>query len=130
MIPEKPTWDTIDWQVRIRHLEEDRFCKVEEEGEIEILSPTRMLNYFHQKDRHPIGWIQMGDLGYQDKDGNLFVTGRIKGKFHKSLQRPGIEPGPPAWQARILPLNQRCLLVISTADKYKPIIYQLILRKS
>ena len=26
----------------------------------------------------------------------------------KTLQRPGIEPGPPAWQARILPLNQRC----------------------
>ena len=24
------------------------------------------------------------------------------------MQRPGIEPGPPAWQARILPLNQRC----------------------
>lgn len=24
------------------------------------------------------------------------------------LQRPGIEPGPPAWQASILPLNQRC----------------------
>ena len=30
----------------------------------------------------------------------------------KSLQRPGIEPGPPAWQARILPLNQRCLVII------------------
>ena len=28
-----------------------------------------------------------------------------------SLQRPGIEPGPPAWQASILPLNQRCLHV-------------------
>ena len=26
----------------------------------------------------------------------------------KKLHRPGIEPGPPAWQARILPLNQRC----------------------
>ena len=26
------------------------------------------------------------------------------------MQRPGIEPGPPAWQARILPLNQRCVL--------------------
>ena len=25
------------------------------------------------------------------------------------LHRPGIEPGPPAWQASILPLNQRCL---------------------
>ena len=27
------------------------------------------------------------------------------------MQRPGIEPGPPAWQASILPLNQRCLLL-------------------
>ena len=26
------------------------------------------------------------------------------------LHRPGIEPGPPAWQASILPLNQRCFL--------------------
>ncbi len=26
------------------------------------------------------------------------------------LHRPGIEPGPPAWQASILPLNQRCLV--------------------
>ena len=26
----------------------------------------------------------------------------------KTLHRPGIEPGPPAWQARILPLDQRC----------------------
>ena len=26
----------------------------------------------------------------------------------KRLHRPGIEPGPPAWQASILPLNQRC----------------------
>ena len=26
------------------------------------------------------------------------------------LHRPGIEPGPPAWQASILPLNQRCFV--------------------
>ena len=26
------------------------------------------------------------------------------------MHRPGIEPGPPAWQASILPLNQRCLI--------------------
>ena len=25
-----------------------------------------------------------------------------------TVHRPGIEPGPPAWQASILPLNQRC----------------------
>ena len=31
--------------------------------------------------------------------------------YHKKyLHRPGIEPGPPAWQASILPLNQRCFL--------------------
>ena len=34
-----------------------------------------------------------------------------KARFNKKkeLHRPGIEPGPPAWQASILPLNQRCL---------------------
>ena len=29
------------------------------------------------------------------------------GRGEKSLRRPGIEPGPPAWQASILPLNHR-----------------------
>ena len=28
----------------------------------------------------------------------------------RDLHRPGIEPGPPAWQASILPLNQRCFV--------------------
>ena len=27
------------------------------------------------------------------------------------MHRPGIEPGPPAWQASILPLNHRCSVV-------------------
>ena len=26
------------------------------------------------------------------------------------LHWPGIEPGPPAWQARILPLNHQCIV--------------------
>ena len=26
----------------------------------------------------------------------------------KRVHWPGIEPGPPAWQARILPLNHQC----------------------
>ena len=30
-------------------------------------------------------------------------------KLYRKLHRPGIEPGPPAWQASILPLNHRCL---------------------
>ena len=35
--------------------------------------------------------------------------------WKKKMQRPGIEPGPPAWQARILPLNQRCLMMIQVS---------------
>ena len=37
---------------------------------------------------------------------NLATTLVWLGK--RDLHRPGIEPGPPAWQASILPLNQRC----------------------
>ena len=28
----------------------------------------------------------------------------------KSMHWPGIEPGPPTWQARILPLNHQCYI--------------------
>ena len=46
-----------------------------------------------------------------EKTGNIFgcLGGVGDGKREKKLlHRPGIEPGPPAWQASILPLNQRC----------------------
>ena len=33
--------------------------------------------------------------------------------LQKLLHRPGIEPGPPARQASILPLNQRCDIYVS-----------------
>ena len=38
-----------------------------------------------------------------------FISGNLEKYLKYSLHRPGIEPGPPAWQASILPLNQRCL---------------------
>ena len=34
------------------------------------------------------------------------------------MHRPGIEPGPPAWQAEILPLDQRCLHLRHNKDIY------------
>ena len=40
-----------------------------------------------------------------------FISGKLEKYLKYSLHRPGIEPGPPAWQASILPLNQRCLYV-------------------
>ena len=46
---------------------------------------------------------------------------------HKRLHRPGIEPGPPAWQARILPLNQRCSHIKSSfLIKYKLIHVKML----
>ena len=41
------------------------------------------------------------------------VTSLICLEAKKHLHRPGIEPGPPAWQASILPLNHRCLWKIN-----------------
>ena len=51
-------------------------------------------------------WIAMPVQA--EADCLTFVTEERRRK--KYLHRPGIEPGPPAWQASILPLNQRCSL--------------------
>ena len=45
-----------------------------------------------------------------DPSSNLFST-KVCPAPKKDVHRPGIEPGPPAWQASILPLNQRCFLL-------------------
>src|SRR4029434_5219166 len=37
-----------------------------------------------------------------------------KSQEESQLHWPGIEPGPPAWQARILPLNHQCTPHIET----------------
>ena len=52
----KPT-NNLDYRYRIRHLRENRLCEPFEEGEIEILSPCRMFNYWHNRFNDPIGWV-------------------------------------------------------------------------
>jgi len=56
-------------------------------GEICVKGPSKMLGYFNRKEEtdnvlrlHEDGskWIHSGDLGYMDKDGFLFVVGRVK----------------------------------------------------
>ena len=52
----KPT-SNPDYKYRIRHVKEKRICEPYEEGEIEILSPCRMFNYWHNRFNPPIGWV-------------------------------------------------------------------------
>ena len=51
---------------------------------------------------------------FVDKEAVQLIWPKAENKDFVCLQnwlhRPGIEPGPPAWQASILPLNQRCSL--------------------
>ena len=50
------------------------------DGEILIRSPTQMLRYYGS-DESPIdleGWLHTGDLGKQNVDGYLWITGRCK----------------------------------------------------
>ena len=43
------------------------------------------------------------------------------------MHRPGIEPGPPAWQASILPLNHRCTLPVNWRVQFIDILLHTFL---
>lgn len=54
-----------------------------EEGELAVRGPNVMMEYLKNPDATantftPDGWLRTGDLGRQDEDGYIFVTGRLK----------------------------------------------------
>ncbi len=55
----------------------------DEEGEIWVQSPGVMSGYYNNPEDTrtvllPDGWLRTGDLGFVDKEGFLYVTGRLK----------------------------------------------------
>ena len=58
------------------------FVRISSDGEVLVRGPNVMKGYW-QKERDTqevirFGWLHTGDLGYTDKDGYLYITGRRK----------------------------------------------------
>jgi acyl-CoA synthetase (AMP-forming)/AMP-acid ligase II/alcohol dehydrogenase class IV len=73
------------------------------DGEIFVRSPSQMLGYLDDSES-PIdkeGWLHTGDLGYIDKDGHLWITGRSK----DIIIRGGENIAPAAVERAILAIS-------------------------
>jgi thioesterase domain-containing protein len=72
-------------EVRIRSADGE-LAATDESGEIEIRGPNVCSGYEDAEanaDCFRDGWLRTGDLGYLDRDGFLFVTGRLKDQINR-----------------------------------------------
>src|SRR5215212_4179247 len=84
----------VSTEVRVLD-EEDRELPPEAIGAIVIRGPTLFPGYFDDPETNaalflPGGWFRTGDLGYLDRDGFLFLTGRV----HELINRGGAKIAP------------------------------------
>jgi fatty-acyl-CoA synthase len=69
--------------VSVRIVADEEEVKTGVEGEICVQSPGVMQGYYRNAEAtrqvlSPDGWLRTGDLGFVDREGYLFVTGRLK----------------------------------------------------
>ncbi|HEX3048084.1 MAG TPA: fatty acid--CoA ligase family protein, partial [Bacillota bacterium] len=59
---------------------EGEICSPHETGRIYVHTPSLMLGYWEDRKSTEMkiknGWLDTGDLGYQDEDGDVFIVGR------------------------------------------------------
>ena len=76
---------------------EPQEVKVGEVGELYMRGPNIFLGYHNNPSAtsdclSPDGWFRTGDVGYQDKDGNFYITDRVKELIkYKGFQVPPAE---------------------------------------
>ncbi len=104
----------VNMQVRIEHPDENG------NGEIVVKSPSVMLGYLDMPEKtrevlDPDGWLHTGDLGRQDADGYLYITGRMKNLI---VTKGGKNIYPEEIENLLLrsPVIQECV-VIGKLDK-------------
>ncbi|MEN8718841.1 MAG: hypothetical protein ABF296_01105, partial [Oceanococcaceae bacterium] len=82
----------------VGHTAPNVLCRIAENGEIEVKSPSTMMGYFKQpektaEDLTDDGYLKTGDMGEIDEQGRLRITGRVKELF-KTSKGKYIAPAP------------------------------------
>lgn len=82
----------------VGHTYDDVQCRIAEDGEIQVLTPAKMMGYFKNDEatKEVItedGWVRTGDKGEIDEEGRLKITGRTKEIF-KTSKGKYVAPAP------------------------------------
>lgn len=77
-----PDWERVEKVASVGKVVRDCIVRTVD-GEIQVKSPSVMMGYYNDPEltKEALtedGWLRTGDLGYEDEDGFLYLTGRKK----------------------------------------------------